>query len=84
MFSPMSENRNLPVLLSILGLFLVAVGVGLACFSVAVPDQPTVQPFVVLGVVLASLGLVLLIVAFAKMRPTRPVRWRTKKPEIEL
>jgi len=80
----MSENRNVPVLLSILGVFLIAIGVGLAYFSVAVPEQPTVQPFVGLGVVLALLGLILLIVAFAKMRPTRPVRWRTKKPQIEL
>jgi phosphatidylserine synthase len=83
-FSPMSENRNLPVLFSVVGLFLVAVGVGLAYFGVAVPEQPTVQPFVGLGVVLALLGVILLIVAFAKMRPTRPVRWRTKKPQIEL
>jgi uncharacterized membrane protein len=80
----MSENRNLPLLLSILGLFLVAIGVGLAYFSVAVPEQPIVQPFVGLGVVLALLGIVLLIVAFAKMRPKSPVRWRTKKPQIEL
>jgi phosphatidylserine synthase len=80
----MSENRNLPLLLSILGIFLIVVGIGLAYFGVAVPEQLSVQPFVGLGVVLALLGLILLIVAFAKMRPTRPVRWRTKKPQIEL
>jgi tellurite resistance protein TehA-like permease len=80
----MSENRNFPVLLSILGVSLIAIGVGLAYFSVGFPDQPTVQPFIGLGVVLALLGIILLIVAFAKMRPTRPVRWRTKKPQIEL
>ncbi len=80
----MSENRNLPLLLSMLGIFLIAIGVGLAYFGVAVPEQPTVQSFVGPGVVLALLGLILLIVAFAKMRPTRPSRWRTKKPQIEL
>ena len=80
----MSKNRNLPLLLSILGIFLVAIGVGLAYFGVAVSGQPTVQPFAGLGVVLALLGIILLIVAFAKMRPKRPTRWRTKKPRIEL
>ena len=80
----MSENRNFPVLLSILGVSLIAIGVGLAYFNVGFSGQPTVQPFVGLGVVLALLGVILLIVAFAKMRPTSPVRWRTKKPQIEL
>jgi phosphatidylserine synthase len=80
----MSENRNLPVLLSVLGLLLVAVGVGLAYFGVKVPEQPSVQPFAGLGVVLALLGIILLIVAFVKMRPKSPIRWRTKKPQIEL
>jgi phosphatidylserine synthase len=79
----MSENRNLPVLLSILGLFLVAVGIGLAYFGVEVPEQPTFQPFVGLGVVLALLGIIVLLGAFVKMRPKRPVRWRMKKPQIE-
>jgi uncharacterized membrane protein len=83
-FGPMSENRNLPLMLSVLGIFLIAVGIGLAYFSYQTPEQSTIQPFVGLGVVLALLGIVLLIVAFAKMRPTRPVRWRTKKPQIEL
>lgn len=80
----MSENRNLPLLLSILGISLIAIGVGLAYFGVAVPEQPTVQPFASLGVVLALLGIIVLIVAFAKMRPKRPIRWITKKPQIEL
>jgi len=79
----MSENRNLPVLLSVFGIFLVAVGIGLAYFGVEVPEQPTVQPFIGLGVVLALLGIILLVVAFAKMRPKRPIRWRMNKPRIE-
>jgi protein-S-isoprenylcysteine O-methyltransferase Ste14 len=79
----MSENRNLPLMLSILGLFLVAIGVGLAYFSVVVPEQPTVQPFVGLGVVLVLLGIILLLGAFAKMRTRKPIRWRIRKPQIE-
>jgi len=75
----MSENRNLPVLLSVFGLFLVAVGVGLAYFGVEVPEQPTVQPFAGSGVMLALLGIILLIVAFAKMRPKRPIRMENKE-----
>ena len=79
----MSENRNLPVMLSILGLLLIAIGIGLAYFGVAVPEQRTVQPFAGLGVVLALLGIILLLVAFVKMRPKSPIRWRMKKPQIE-
>ena len=79
----MSENRNLPLMLSVLGIFLIAIGIGLAYFGVQVPEQPTVQPFVGLGVVLALLGIIVLIGAFVKMRPTRNVRWRMKKPQIE-
>ena len=79
----MSENRNLPLMLSILGIFLIAIGIGLAYFGVIVPQQPTVQPFAGLGVVLALLGIIVLLVAFAKMRPKSPIRWRMKKPQIE-
>ena len=79
----MSENRNLPLMLSILGLFLIAVGIGLAYFGVEAAEQTTVQPFFGLGVVLALLGIIVLLVAFAKMRPKSPIRWRMKKPQIE-
>jgi protein-S-isoprenylcysteine O-methyltransferase Ste14 len=70
-------------MLSVLGVFLIAIGVGLALFGVAVPEQPTVQPFVGLGVVLALLGIILLLGAFAKMRTRKPIRWRIRKPQIE-
>ena len=79
----MSQNRNLPLLLSILGIFLIIIGVGIAYFGVEVSQQPTVHPFVGLGVVLALLGIIVLLVAFAKMRPKSPIRWRMKKPQIE-
>jgi hypothetical protein len=79
----MSENRNLPVALSILGLLLIAVGVGVAYFGVGASEKLTVQPFVGLGVVLALLGIVLLIGAFVRMRPKRPIMWRIKKPLME-
>jgi heme/copper-type cytochrome/quinol oxidase subunit 4 len=69
-------------MLSILGILLIAIGIGLAYFGVAVPQQPTVQPFVGLGVVLALLGIIVLLVAFVKMRPKSPIRWRMKKPQI--
>lgn len=82
-FNPMSENRNLPVMLTVLGLFLIAIGIGLTYFGVNVPEQPTVHPFVGIGVVLALLGMIVLLVAFAKMRPKRPITWRMKKPQIE-
>jgi len=78
----MSENRNLPLMLSILGIFLIVIGIGLAYFGVAVPQQPAVQPFVGLGVVLALLGIIVLLVAFVKMRPKSPIRWRMKKPQM--
>jgi uncharacterized membrane protein YidH (DUF202 family) len=78
----MSENRNLPLMLSILGICLIAIGIGLAYFGIEVSQQPTVHPFVSLGVVLALLGIIVLIVAFVKMQPKRLVRWRMKKPQI--
>jgi len=78
----MSENRNLPLMLSILGIFLIVTGIGLAYYGVAVPQQPAVQPFVGLGVVLALLGIIVLLVAFVKMRPKSPIRWRMKKPQM--
>jgi len=78
----MSENRNLPLMLSVLGIFLIVIGIGLAYYGVAVPQQPAVQPFVGLGVVLALLGIIVLLVAFVKMRPKSPIRWRMKKPQM--
>jgi uncharacterized membrane protein len=79
----MSENQNLPLMLSILGIFLIAIGIGLAYLGIESPEQSTVQPYVGLGVVLALLGIILLIVAFTKMRPKKPISWRMKKPQIE-
>jgi peptidoglycan/LPS O-acetylase OafA/YrhL len=78
----MSENRNLPLMLSILGICLIAVGAGLIYFGIVVPQQPMVHPFFSLGLVLALLGIIVLIVAFVKMQPKRLVRWRMKKPQI--
>ena len=78
----MSQNRNLPLMLSILGICVIAIGGGLVYFGIVVPQQPTVHPFVSLGVVLALLGIIVLIVAFVKMQPKRLVRWRMKKPQI--
>ena len=70
-------------MLSILGIFLVAVGILLANLGPEVPGLGAIQPFFGLGVVLAIFGIILLLVAFAKMRPKRPIRWRMKKPQIE-
>lgn len=79
----MSENRNLPAALSILGMILVALGIGIAYFSLSGSEQITIQPFVGLGVVLALFGIVLLLVAFVKMRPRKSITWRIRKPQIE-
>ncbi len=79
----MSENRNLPLMLSILGIFLVAVGIVLANLGPEVTGLDGIQPFFGLGVVLAILGIIVLLVAFLRMRPRRPIRWRIKKTPIE-
>jgi Na+/melibiose symporter-like transporter len=79
----MSENRNLPAALSILGICLVALGVGLSYYSVSGSSKSWVQPFTGLGVVLALFGVILLLLAFAKMRPKKLIGWRIKTPQIE-
>jgi cytochrome c biogenesis protein CcdA len=77
----MSENRNLALMLTILGVSLLFIGIGLSYYAgIEVPEQPRDHPFFYLGVVLALLGIILLIGAFAKMRPRLPVRWRMNKP----
>jgi len=72
------------LMLSILGVLLIAIGIVLAYFNIAAPQQPTVQPFFGLGVVLALLGIIVLLVAFVRMRPKRPIRWRMRKPQINV
>lgn len=79
--NPMSENQNMPLMLSAIGLFLLVIGIVIASFGVTIPEQLTIQPFV--GVVLTIIGIIVLISAFIRMRPKKPIGWRIKKPQIE-
>jgi uncharacterized membrane protein YidH (DUF202 family) len=71
----MSQNRNLPMMLFILGLFLIVIGIVFALytttetyyqsyFGVNIPQQRTVQPYVMLGAILAFFGILVLLMAF--------------------
>ena len=73
----MSENRTVSIMLFVLGLFLIAVGIGLSTvtqtvtryrnyFGIQVPYQETIQPYVSVGILMVIIGLIVLVVAFIK------------------
>ncbi len=75
----MSENKTMAIMLFVLGLFLIAVGIGLSTvtqtvtryrsyFGVQIPYQATIYPYQGVGVVMALFGIIVLVVAFVKTR----------------
>ena len=73
----MSENRTMAIMLFVLGLFLIATGIGLATvtetvtryrnvYGFQVPYQITVRPYESAGVFLAITGIAVLGFAFYK------------------
>jgi hypothetical protein len=90
----MSENRNLPIMLFILGLFLIATGIALALYTttethylnyygINVPQQRTVQPYVGGGIVLACLGTLVLVGAFVANQSKKSVTVTMEMPKTE-
>lgn len=75
----MSENQTMAIMLFVLGLFFIAVGIGLSTvtqtvtryrsyYGIQVPYQATVYPYQGVGVLMALFGIIILIVAFVKTR----------------
>jgi len=68
------------IMLFVLGLFFIAVGIGLSTvtqtvtryflsyYGIQVPYQATVYPYQGIGVLMALFGIIILIVAFVKTR----------------
>jgi len=90
----MSENRTMSVMLFVLGLFLIAVGIGL--FTVTqtvtryrngfqVPYQETIQPYVGVGGFMVLFGIIVLVVVLIRTRRKKTFsmreRWRYPKTE---
>jgi hypothetical protein len=81
----MSENRTLPIMLFVLGLFLIAVGIVLCMvtqtvttytnyFGVQIPSgQRTVYPAAGIGLVMVIVGVLFLVVAFIKTHSKKTV-----------
>ena len=73
----MNENRTMSIMLFVLGLFLIAVGIGLSTVTQTVtryrnvygfqgPYQETIQPYIGVGILMVIIGLIVLVVAFVK------------------
>lgn len=73
----MSETRTVSIMLFVLGLFLIAVGIGLATvtqtvtryrdyYGFQIPYQETIQPYIGVGILMVIIGLIVLVVAFIK------------------
>jgi len=73
----MSQDRTMSIMLFVLGLFLIALGVGLATvtetvtryrnvYGFQVPYQTTIRPYESAGVFLAIIGIAVLGFAFYK------------------
>jgi len=83
----MSENRTVSIMLFILGLFLIAIGIGLSTVTQVLTFFPfgtqTVYPYAGIGSVMLIVGLIVLVVAFIKMRSKKTVTFEVKIPKTE-
>ena len=92
----MSENRTMSAMLFVLGLFLIAVGIGLSTvtqtvtryrnvYGIQVPYQETIQPYVGVGGFMVLFGIIALVVALIRTRSKKTFsmreRWRYPKTE---
>jgi uncharacterized membrane protein YidH (DUF202 family) len=84
------------VMLFVLGLFLIAVGIGLSTvtqtvtryrdvYGIQVPYQETIQPYVGVGGFMVLVGIIALVVAFIRTSSKKTFsmreRWRYPKTE---
>jgi uncharacterized membrane protein YidH (DUF202 family) len=90
----MSENRTVSIMLFVLGLFLIAIGIGISTvtqtvtryrnyYGFQIPYQETIQPYVGIGAVMAIFGVIVLIGAFIKTRSKKTVTVKMEIPKTE-
>jgi uncharacterized membrane protein YciS (DUF1049 family) len=83
----MGENRTVSIMLFILGLFLIAIGIGLSTVTQTLTYfsfyTQTVYPYVGMGSVMLTVGIIVLVVAFIKMRSKKTVTFEVKIPKTE-
>jgi cytochrome c-type biogenesis protein CcmE len=83
----MSENRTVSIMLFILGPFLIAIGIGLSTVTQTLTYfsfyTQTVYPYVGMGSVMLTVGIIVLVVAFMKMRGKKTVTFEVKIPKTE-
>jgi hypothetical protein len=92
----MSENRTVSIMLFVLGLFLIAVGIGLATvsqtiianryyFGVLIPYQDTIHPYQSEGVIMVLFGIIVLVIAFivVKARSKKTIEMKMETPKTE-
>ncbi len=88
----MIENRTVSIILFILGLFLIAVGIGLSMVTQTVitytdyygnqvpTGVQTIYPYVSIGLVMLTVGIIVLVGAFIKTRSKKTVTVKMKMP----
>jgi len=90
----MSENRTVSIMLFVLGLFLIAVGIGLSTvtqtvtryrnyYGFQIPYQETIQPYAGVGAVMVIFGIIVLISAFIKTRSKKTMTVKMEMPKTE-
>ncbi|MCK4634208.1 hypothetical protein KAT42_05180 [Candidatus Bathyarchaeota archaeon] len=78
----MSESRIVPIMLFVLGLFLIAVGIGLftvtetvikyrSYLGFQIPYEATIHPYEGAGGVMIIFGIIVLVVAFMRTRQSK-------------
>jgi len=90
----MSENKTVSIMLFVLGLFLIAVGIGLSTvtqtvtryrnyYGFQIPYQETIQPYVGIGAVMVIFGIIVLIGAFIKTQQKKTMTVKMEMPKTE-
>jgi uncharacterized membrane protein YidH (DUF202 family) len=88
----MGENQTVSIMLFVLGLFLVAIGIGLSTVTQMVTNhrnypfyryvtlyQETIQPYVSIGAIMVIVGIVVLIGAFINTQRKKTVKMEMSK-----
>lgn len=94
----MSQDKTTSIMLFVLGLFLIAVGIGLSTITQTVivttqttiygipvqyPHAETIHPYASIGAVMVLFGIIVLVVAFIKTRSKQTLSMTMEMPKTE-